>query len=255
MYKAVVFFDLDGTLLLDDKSLAKTTIEALTQLRHNQILPVIATGRNLFEIQYVLNQTGINSVVSANGSYVQFEGHRLHAEIIPPSLITTVNRFADQFHDPIAWFNNQSFALNQATNVTAENFKLLHLHPLISTDWYESHPVNFLFVFNFDHEKSYEKQFAGQLSFVRNNPRGLDTMMAGVSKKTGIAQLMEDAHLANLATYAFGDQLNDLQMFDLVDHPICMSNGHPLAKQKAEFVTKSNMDNGIVYGLQHFHLI
>jgi HAD-superfamily hydrolase, subfamily IIB len=67
MYQAVVFFDLDGTLLQDDKTLSSTVIQAITQLRQNHVLPVIATGRNLFEIQYVLQQTGIDSAVRPMG--------------------------------------------------------------------------------------------------------------------------------------------------------------------------------------------
>lgn len=255
MYQAVVFFDLDGTLLQDDKTLSSTVIQAITQLRQNHVLPVIATGRNLFEIQYVLQQTGIDSAVSANGSYVQLNGHLLHAEQISPELIARVNHFATHFGDPVAWFNNQSFGLSRCTTATIKNFNLLHLHPHVDPEWYQNHPVNFLFVFNRNRDVQYQQHFAHELSFVRNNPRGLDTMLAGVSKKTGIIQLLQSAHLDHLPTYGFGDQLNDLEMLELVDHPVVMANGHSLAKQKAEFVTRSNMDHGIECGLRHYHLI
>lgn len=255
MYNAIVFFDLDGTLLLDNKQIAPSTIAAIDELRHNHILPVIATGRNLFEIAYVLDQTKIDSVVSANGSYVTFQGQKLHADIIPADIITNLNTFAVSQNDPVAWFNNRSFALSKETKATDDNFKLLHLQPHVSQNWYQDHPVNFLFVFNADKEQLYQQRFAGQLSFVRNNPRGLDTMVDGVSKKTGIVQLLHHAGLSNIPTYGFGDQLNDLEMFDLVDHPVVMDNGNSEAKKKAEFITKSNMDNGIVYGLKHYHLI
>ncbi|MBP0485245.1 HAD-IIB family hydrolase, partial [Sagittula salina] len=72
MYKAVVFFDLDGTLFDNQKNVSDDNIAAINQLRENNILPVISTGRNIFEIQYVIDATGINSLVSANGSYVQY---------------------------------------------------------------------------------------------------------------------------------------------------------------------------------------
>lgn len=255
MFEAVAFFDLDGTLLQDDKTLSLSVIQAIEQLKHNHVLPVIATGRNLFEVQYVLTQTGIDSAVSANGSYVQLNGQLLHVEQIPVDLINEVNQFAAQFHDPVAWFNNESFALNRETNVTQQNFKLLHLVPHIDPTWYTRHPVNFLFVFNQNREAAYQEHFQGRLSFVRNNPRGLDTMRAGVSKKSGIIQFLQSANLTEVPTYGFGDQLNDLEMLDVVDHPVVMANGHPQAKQKAEFITHSNMDHGIEIGLQHYGLI
>ena len=42
VYQAVVFFDLDGTLMQDDKTVAASSIQAIQQLRANQILPVVA---------------------------------------------------------------------------------------------------------------------------------------------------------------------------------------------------------------------
>ncbi|WP_249126405.1 HAD hydrolase family protein, partial [Lactiplantibacillus plantarum] len=45
MYQAVVFFDLDGTLMQDDKTVAASSVRAIQQLRANHVLPVIATGR------------------------------------------------------------------------------------------------------------------------------------------------------------------------------------------------------------------
>ena len=45
MTKAVVFFDLDGTLMRDDKTVAPDSLAALAALRAKGNLPVIATGR------------------------------------------------------------------------------------------------------------------------------------------------------------------------------------------------------------------
>ena len=255
MYKAIVFFDLDGTLLMDDKSLSPANVQAIHELEQNNILPVVSTGRNIFEVRYVLDETGMDSIVSANGSYVQFEGKRLHAEYLEPELIEEFNAFANAQGDPVAWFNHHEFALSQETTVTDKNFKLLGLNARVEPDWYKYHHVNFMFVFNFDKEKLYQERFKGVLSLVRNNPRGLDTMLDGVSKKSGIEELLDYANFGKVPTYAFGDQLNDLEMFDLVDHPICMANGNPAVKEKAEFITTSNMNGGIVNGLRHFDLI
>lgn len=255
MPKAVVFFDLDGTLLQDDKSLAPSTLKAIDQLRKNDVLPVVATGRNIFEIQYVLDQTKIDSIVSANGSYVQYEGRKLDAEVIPKPLIERFNAFAQRQGDPVAWFNNQTFALSRETAATRENFALLKLDAQVDPTWYQTHEVNFLFVFNTDKEDLYNREFAGKLSLVRNNPRGLDTMLAGVSKRTGILTLLKEAGLTGTPTYGFGDELNDEQMLKLVDHPVVMGNGNPKMKALAEYVTAGNMQDGIRQGLQHFDLI
>lgn len=255
MYDAIVFFDLDGTLFDDQKNVLPSSIDAIKQMAQHNILSVVSTGRNIFEVQYVLDETGIDSIVSANGSYVQYQGKKLHQEVIPTSVIDDFTKYANEQGDPVGYFNNRGFRLNRANEATTENFKLLRLDPIVEPDFYKKEPINFMNVFNEDKEEAYQKEFEGVLSLVRNNPRALDTMNAGISKRTGIKILLDAAHLNNIPTYAFGDQLNDLQMFEMVDTPIAMGNGHKLAKEKAKFVTTSNMDNGIVNGLKHYDLI
>lgn len=255
MPKAIVFFDLDGTLLADDKSVSQDNLAALQALRANDVLPVIATGRNIFEIQYVLDQTGIDAIVSANGSYVIYRGKKLAAATIPVSLIEAFNAFAKQQGDPVAWYNATSFGLSGTNADTMENYRLLKLHPDLDPTWYQQHDSNFMFVFNRDKEALYQREFAGQLDLVRNNARGLDTMLAGVSKSTGIQHLVEDAGLTGIPTYGFGDALNDIPMLKLVDHPVVMGNGDAQMKKLAEFVTTSNMAGGIRRGLAHYGLV
>ena len=80
-------------------------------------------------------------------------------------------------------------------------------------------------------------------------------MQWGVSKAVGIQDILTKAHLTKVPTYAFGDQLNDIEMFRMIQTPIAMGNGHPQVKQLARYVTADNMHGGIAQGLQHFDLI
>ena len=49
-YKAVAFFDLDGTLLNDQSTLDQEVIEKIKELKENQVLPIICTVRTNCEI-------------------------------------------------------------------------------------------------------------------------------------------------------------------------------------------------------------
>ena len=54
---------------------------------------------------------------------------------------------------------------------------------------------------------------------------------------------------------AFGDDLNDLSMFKLVNYSVCMGNGNEKAKKEAFYVT-DNIENGGIYkALKHFNII
>jgi len=255
VYQAVVFFDLDGTLMQDDKTVADSSVQAIQQLRANQILPVVATGRNVFEVMPLLKQTGIDSIVSANGSYVQYQGRFLSAHELDKGLLHDVTHFANRHGQALAYYNNAGFALSHADALTVDNFASLKQTAVVAPDYYRNHHINFMLTFDPRDAEQYQQRYRGQLSFVRNNPRALDTMAWGVTKATGIQDILVKAGLTQVPTYAFGDQLNDIEMFKMVQTPIAMGNGNPIVKKLAAYVTDDNMHDGIQHGLQHFGLI
>lgn len=255
MYQAVVFFDLDGTLMRDDKSVAPSSVAAIHQLKTNHVLPVIATGRNVFEVTDVMQATGIDSIVSANGSYVAYQGRYLAAHEIDKGLLTDVTHFANQRQQALAYYNNAGFALSHRDALTVDNFRTLHQTARVQPHFFQEQHVNFILTFDPLDAEQYQRRYRGRLSFVRNNPRALDTMVWGVSKAVGIHDILVKAGLTNVPTYAFGDQLNDVEMFKAVQRPIAMGNGHPTVKRLACYVTADNMHDGIAQGLKHYDLI
>ena len=54
---------------------------------------------------------------------------------------------------------------------------------------------------------------------------------------------------------AFGDDYNDIDMFNLVGHGICMGNGVEEVKKKASWVTTPIEQDGIKNGLIHLGVI
>lgn len=255
MYQAVVFFDLDGTLMRDDKTVAPSSVRAIKQLRANRVLPVIATGRNVFEVAALMQTTGIDSIVSANGSYVAYQGHFLAAHELDKDVLTDITHFANQQRQALAYYNNAGFALSHQDALTVDNYRTLKQTATVQPMFYQNHHVNFILTFDAMDAAAYRQRYRGQLSFVRNNPRALDTMQWGVTKAVGIQDILVKAHLTNVPTYAFGDQLNDIEMFKMVRTPIAMGNGNPRVKRLAAYVTADNMHDGIAQGLRRYGLI
>lgn len=239
----------------DDKTVAASSVRAIQQLRANHVLPVIATGRNVFEVQDVMTTTGIDSIVSANGSYVAYQGQFLSAHELDKELLTDITHFANRQQNALAYYNNAGFALSHRDALTTSNYRALRQTARVAPHFYEHQHINFLLTFDPLNAAQYRQRYRGRLHFVRNNPRALDTMQWGVSKAVGIQDILTKAYLTKVPTYAFGDQLNDIEMFRMIQTPIAMGNGHPQVKQLARYVTADNMHGGIAQGLQHFDLI
>ncbi|MFD1471931.1 Cof-type HAD-IIB family hydrolase [Companilactobacillus mishanensis] len=259
-YKGAVFFDLDGTLFDDDKHVSDRNLLALDLLRENDILPIIATGRNQFEISDTIEAGKFDSFITANGSYVVLEGKPIDVQVIPEQINTNLVAYASHFNEEVAFYNNVGCAVSGDNKLVDENYKALGLKKIIDPDYYKNHDINFSFVYTpvgeDDHQKGYEEIFGRDLTFYRNNPRGLDVVLKGVSKAGGIISLIEHAGLEGIPTYAFGDGNNDIPMFKHVDNPIAMRNGLTIAKQNAKYITKEdNNHSGIYYELRDLKLI
>ena len=49
-----------------------------------------------------------------------------------------------------------------------------------------------------------------------------------------------------------GDGYNDLTMIETAGLGVAMKNAQPLVREKADFITKSNDDDGVLYVIDQF---
>lgn len=257
MYKGIAFFDLDHTLYNEQTKVDPEVANAMKQLRTNNVLPVISTGRNIFEIPETLAQTEIDTVVSANGSYVVFEKQPLYKAVIKPQVVTDLMAFAKSMGESTTVMNHQGAAINFITDTTRDNYHFINsrLPPLDADKFVAENDICMMLLNTAGHDDDYLNKFNDELTFFRNTPFSMDVVIKNGSKRRGIEELISKAGLAGIPTYAFGDGNNDIPMLKYVDHPVAMGNGLDVVKDHAEYVTTANTDHGIVNGLKHYNLI
>lgn len=74
----------------------------------------------------------------------------------------------------------------------------------------------------------------------------LEVAPAGVAKDTGLQVLQKSFGIAIEDVYAFGDEMNDLEMIDYAGHGVVMQNGNPELKKIANDVTPyTNEQDGL----------
>ena len=71
-------------------------------------------------------------------------------------------------------------------------------------------------------------------------------------KKKGIMLMMDHLNAPYEDVVVFGDGMNDLVMFDPLWTSIAMGNGKEKLKEKADYVTEANVDDGIEKACRHF---
>jgi len=253
---AIVFFDLDGTLLTGDVTVAKSTIEAINNLHNNNVMPVIATGRTVCEVQHIMKQSKIDSIIAMNGQSVFYQGHHIFSNNIDISVIDRMMTYSKtQTNIPLAFYNDKIMRISELSDPAIKFYNFLKQPvPPVDLDIHHNQPIQMLLLLCEEGENKYPQLFP-ELSFIRNTPYCVDVFNHGGSKAFGIQKLLENKNFLDVPTYAFGDGLNDMEMFQLVDHPIAMGNCVEPLKALAEFITDDNNNDGIAKGLNKFGLI
>lgn len=261
MTHSVVFFDLDGTLMRDDKTVAPATQRALQELVAKGNLPVIATGRDVWEIRQLLADTGIDTAVAGNGASILAHGKLIASQHIAGALVRAVSKQAASDGLAVAWYNENGATLSAVDTLVRRNYADVQQElPPVDPEYFERAQATRMLIFaaadaaGQDVRERYAKQFP-QLQFYRDSPFDIDLIERRLSKASGLKTLLDKLQLGSWGTYAFGDGDNDLPMAAVVQHVIAMGNASQQFKSAAEFVTASNMAGGIEKGLAHYGLV
>jgi Cof subfamily protein (haloacid dehalogenase superfamily) len=254
----IVFFDIDGTLVNDDKQIPESTKESILQLTKNGIHVAIATGRGPFMFEPIRKELNIDSFVSFNGSYVVFKDEVIQKVPLSTEAIIKIEEEAEKAGHPLVYLDHTQATCNADNHEIIKNctFNLMPNYPAYHPAYYKENEVYQVLLFcQEQHEKGYRDGYKGTFDFIRWHEDALDILPTGGSKAKGIEAFMKKMNMKPENVYAFGDALNDIEMLKTVGTGIAMGNGLPEAKEAADYITKSVDDDGIYHGLKHFGLI
>ena len=83
----------------------------------------------------------------------------------------------------------------------------------------------------------------------------VDVVPYGVSKASGIDELLKTYGLEPSETMAFGDGENDIEMLKHCGISVAMGNSPDFVKEEADYVTDDIDQDGLYNALKHFELI
>ena len=255
--KALVFFDLDGTLLNNKSEVDQEVTLALETLKENGGVPFIATGRSPLEIQHVLDTTPIESFITLNGQYIMYEGKEIYRSQMPKELLIRLKEAADDLDLAVSFYTSDKIRVTYTSQEVERAYNFLHAKaPAVDAAIHLNEEVLMALILTTD--TSIDDQFREkfpELSFYRNTPFSIDVITKGNSKATGIQELVKLMQFDNIPTYAFGDGPNDLEMVSHADYGVAMANGIDVLKNTADYITSSHVEGGIIEGLEFYDLI
>src|SRR5690625_7493494 len=108
MHEKIVFFDIDGTLVDDDKNIPVSAKQAIDELKRNDVYVAIATGRAPFMFEHIRQELEIESYVSFNGQYVVFEGETIYKNPIGQESLKKLYEASTIINHPMIYRSEES---------------------------------------------------------------------------------------------------------------------------------------------------
>lgn len=260
----LIALDIDDTLLDSQNKILPSTKKALDKALDKGIKVVLCSGRPLAGVSPYLEELNISGkeqyVITYNGGLVETaSGDILSRKIIDNQGFKKIVGFATEKKIPYYFLDDQSNVytadknINRFTIVQAwENKAGIFVRtPQDFPDDFEITKV--AVVGEKDQLDQYEQpvkdQFGNDYYVVRAGDNFIEIMNPTANKGTGLETLVKILGFKKDEIMAFGDEQNDLPMFDYVGHAIAMGNGSDVAKERADYVTDSNDNDGIAKAL------
>jgi Cof subfamily protein (haloacid dehalogenase superfamily) len=100
------------------------------------------------------------------------------------------------------------------------------------------------------------KQIAGISDFEISNSSltNLEINALGINKAKGIMTVCERLGISMDEVIAMGDSLNDMAMIEAAGCGIAMGNAQEAVKEAADWVTDTNVNNGVAKAISHWVL-
>ncbi|WP_040203152.1 Cof-type HAD-IIB family hydrolase [Neobacillus jeddahensis] len=251
--KKLIFFDIDGTLLTEEKTLPLSTKQAIYRLKELGHELAIATGRAPFMFKELREELGIDSFVSFNGQYVVYNGKPVYQNPLDQEELQLLIGEAERQQNPLIYENHEQMCTNIEFHPHIEegmgSLKLAQ-KPFYNPVFYQGRDIYQSLLFcNETEQAGYREKFS-QFEFVRWHELSVDVLPAGGSKAKGIEALIRYLNIPLEDVYAFGDGMNDIEMLTFVQNSVAMGNAVDQVKAVAKYVTKHVDEDGLLRGLE-----
>ena len=260
----VVFFDIDGTIVDNETQIIpESAVRAIEELGKNGHLAVINTGRPYAHIDQRIREIPFGAFVCACGMEVRLGEqwlYRNHPDQKMRRLVVDAVRECGMQTmlepDSNLMLVDGEYSIHPLLLREAELTRKKGM-PLREVDEFEELP--FVKGITYDwpgcDREGFLKRLEPYFDCIHRENTMIEFVLKGCSKANGMLALLEHLGISQEDTMAIGDSTNDIPMFSVAKHTVCMGNGMDELKAQAEYITASVLEDGIEKALKHYHLI
>lgn len=261
----MIVTDLDGTLVTSTLEVKAETVEIIKKIEKKNIPFVFATGRVFASVFDLHKQYEIgNYAIACNGAYIyDFKNNKaIYERALDREMICSFfHSFASSFKT-IKLCTRQAWYVSPVTNVKKGSKWTVGVDDILKTveNMTESvYKIECFFenivekenVIKRIHENFPDIEIATMFGNHDKNPY-IEVFNKDINKGTGLLKLCNYLHVDPKEVIAFGDQGNDLSMFQVVGRGIAVANAIAELKELATDMTLSNDEQGVAKWLETY---
>lgn len=232
-------FDMDGTLLNDDHELAPATVQALQALRARGFNLVIATGRHFNDLRPYLQQLGGGiSCITCNGANIHnAAGELIYRQGLPLAVNEQLLPMGAQLGAHLNMYTDTEWLVNApCEHMLAAHTKAQFFYRQIPLAQMTATPALKILFYGenaklLQLEQQIRRECAWPINLTFSDPYYLEVMQSEVSKGHSLGLLLDMLALNASQAMAFGDGMNDVELFRTVAYPVVMENASSGLKQ------------------------
>ena len=264
----VLVLDIDGTLTNSNKEITENTKRGIIHIMERGHKVILASGRPTPGMKryaeelelakyggYLLSYNGANIINCKTGEII-------YQKTLPLNVIPNLYRFAKEEEIGIITYLGDTIISGTKIDQYIELEAKINGLPIREVD-------NFGLFVDFDVnkclmtappekaeecEKKLKALYGDILNIYRSEPFFLEVMPQNIDKAHSLDKMLATVGLTKENAICCGDGFNDITMIQYAGLGVAMENAQEKVKEVADYITKSNNDDGIAHVIDKFIL-
>lgn len=254
--------DIDGTLINSKGILTEETRKAIIAGVERGLIFTISTGRPFQGVEYFSRILNLDfPYITYNGAMVIMGKSKeiLYEQKLSSESAQRIIDLGKKFDTmTIIWTDNKLFVTE--LNERVQKYKQISgVEPIVINNFYElirEGVTKILWYDEIDKIEQYQAQVGkyldGSVNFHTSRPMFLEFVDKKASKAIAMEKLGEHFGIRRSEMIAIGDGYNDLSMIEYAGLGVAMANSEDDIKEKADFITLSNDEDGVAHVINKF---
>lgn len=261
MYKMIAL-DIDDTLLNDDLQITPETHEALKQAIEQGIIVTLATGRMFASAKQVAQQLALDvPLITYQGAYVRTlrDETLFYERTVPSDAAQKLFEYTEKHHLHLQLYWNDTLYVKEDNEKVRHYVGVSGVSYVVEPDFQSiiDKPLIKMLIFEeaelLDRITPELRELLGdQVHITKSKPVYLEFMHAEATKGHALAALAQHYNCSMEQVIGVGDAWNDRELISMSGLGVAMGNAIDELKEIADFVTKTNNEDGIKHVLDTY---